>query len=153
MVKAKKEIYLQDEDVEKIHTADCPCLRKVSGWATHHTLHLKIKLPIKALVQEVKTLKLLFTEEAQTNTIIIPPKNIIIKVYINHILPKKCIKVPKTVTLKINLKHIIKGDFEIKIKNKATSRQKLAIIIFNLIVIRVNKLRVLYKVFNYISYF
>ena len=83
-------------------------------------------------VVETPILNELFREAAQTNTIIIPPKNIIIKVYINQIIPKICNKDPKTITKKINLKHIIKGDFEITINIKAIIKNILKMIFINL---------------------
>jgi len=55
-------------------------------------------------------LNLLFTEDVYTKTIIIPPKNIIIKVYINQISPFKCIRNPKRATKLTSLKHIERGD-------------------------------------------
>lgn len=70
----------------------------------------------KSLAQPIFTfnLNLLLTEEVQIKTIIIPPKNIIIKVYINHIKPIKCMINPNKATKLISLKHIEKGDFAIK---------------------------------------
>jgi len=61
------------------------------------------------------SLNLLFTDDVYTKTIIIPPRNIIIKVYINQIKPIKCIIKPNEITNLTSLKHIEKGDFTIKI--------------------------------------
>ena len=55
----------------------------------------------------------------------------ITKVYINHTLPKKCVSKPKLITIKINLRHILKGDFDCKVNNKATIKKNLTIIIFH----------------------
>ena len=49
--------------------------------------------------------------------------------YINQILPKKWSKVPKIITIKINLRHIMKGDFELMINKAAKNRHMLAIVI------------------------
>jgi hypothetical protein len=60
------------------------------------------------------SLNLLLTEDVYTKTIIIPPKNIIIRVYINQIKPIRCIINPNRATKLTSLRHIENGDLTIK---------------------------------------
>jgi len=48
------------------------------------------------------------------NTIIIPPKNIIIKVYISHILPTKWDHIPTNETNSTSIKHNKNGEEVLK---------------------------------------
>ena len=100
---------------KKFHTASWGLFNVSLIVKTFVDLTISMSIP-KILPKLIFTLSLnlLLTEDVYTKTIIIPPKNIIIRVYINQIKPIRCIINPNRATKLTSLRHIENGDLTIK---------------------------------------